>query len=279
MSFESPSGVPAPEDAAAQAQPAPLVPPQFTPPDQAGQPFQGGQPNQGAQPYQQPAPPYQGAPPFQGMQGMPQNGGAAYPPYGATYGGYQVAPTARPSAGLPIALLALAGLYIVLCLVEIFALSHRVSLANQLISDPTSVTIDQANSADHAVSTLSLIAIVVFLGLIIVLAIWQRSLRSALAPTGRYQQVLKESRYQLLRGVWLISILLAVVLRGSGNLDTPQDVVSHDHQYMVYFAIRAALGGLIIFLVLQLKRASDKAFAVPLPPAGYGAGGPAYPQR
>lgn len=275
MSFESPSGVPAPEGTAPPQQPAPLVPPQFTPNDQAGQPFQGAQPNQGAQPYPQPAPPYQGAPPF---QGMPQNGGAPYP--AGPYTGYQVgAPTARPNAGLAIALMVLAGIYVVVCLVGIFALNHRVSVANQLINDPTSVTIDQANSADNMVSAVSVIAIVVFLALIIVLAIWQRSLRNALAPTGQYQQVLKAARYQLLRGVWLISILLAVVLRGNGNFDTPQDVISHDHQYMVYFAIRAALGGLIIFLAVQLKRASDNAFAAPLTQAGYGAGGPAYPQR
>lgn len=268
MSFESPSGAPAPEGAAPLPQPAPLVPPQFTPNDQAGQPFQG------AQPYPQPAPPYQGAPPF---QGAPQNGAAPYP--AGPYTGYQVgAPTARPNGGLAIALMALAGVYILLCLVEIFALNHRVSLANRLITDPTSVTLDQANSADNMVSALSVIAIVVFLALIVVLAIWQRSLRTALAPTGQYQQVLKAARYRLLRGAWLVSILLAIFLRGNGDLETPQDVISHDHQYMVYFAIRAALGGLIIFLGLQLKRASDNAFAAPLAQAGYGAGGPAFPQ-
>ena len=51
MSSESPSGIPAPEDA------APLAPPPFATPEQSGQPYQG------AQPYPQPAQPYQGAPP------------------------------------------------------------------------------------------------------------------------------------------------------------------------------------------------------------------------
>lgn len=262
MSFESSSGVPAPEDA------APFAPPPFTP-EQPGQPYPG------AQAYEQPAPPYQGAPPFQGAQGVPQYGAAPYP----QYAGYQAGPpAARPNAGLPIVVTVLAGLYVLLCLVEIFALNHRASLANSIIADPTSVTIDQANSADNLVSTLSVVALVVFLGLIVVLVVWQRSLRNALAPTGRYQQVLKESGYQIFRIVWLVSIVLAVVLRGNGNLDTPQDVVSHDHQYMVYYGIRAAIAGLLIFFVLRLKRSADGAFTAALSQAGYGAGGSAYPQ-
>ena len=261
MSFESPSGAPAPQDA------TPLTPPpSVAPPQQPGQSYQG-------------APQYQGAPPF---PAAPQYGAAPYPypQQPGPYAGYQAAPpAARPSAGLPIAVMALAGVYVVLCLVEIFALNNRVSVANRLLSDPTSVTVDQANSADNLVSGLSLVALIAFLAVIIVLAVWQRSLRSALSPTGRYQQVMKESRYQLFRIVWLVSILLAVVLRGNGNLDTPQDVVSHDHQYMAYYGIRAALGCLLVFLALRLKRASDNVFTQALSQAGYGAGGPVYPGR
>jgi hypothetical protein len=243
MSFESPSGAPAPEDA------PPLTPP------------------------------YQGAPPFQGVQGTqtaPQYGAAAYP----QYAGYQAAPpTARPNSALPIVLTVLSGLYVVLCLVEIFALNHRASLANSIITDPTSITIDQANSADNLVSSLSVAAIIVFLAIIVVLIVWQRSLRNALAPTGLYQQVMKDSGYQIFRIVWVVSVLLAVVLRGNGNLDTPQDVVSHDHEYMAYYGLRAVLAGLLIFFALRLKRTSDNTFSAALSQAGYGAGAPVYPQR
>lgn len=265
MSFESPSGAPAPQDG--------------TPPYQGAPPFQGVPQNGAAPQFGAPPPQQYGAAPQFGAQ--PQFGTAPYPPNAAgPYTGYPVGmPGSRPSAGLPIAVMALAGVYIVLCLVELFALNNRISVANKIINDPTSVTIDQANSADNLVSTLSLIAIVVFLSLIVMLVVWQRSLRSALAPTGQYQQVMKESRYQLFRIIWLLSILLAVVLRGNGNLDTPQDVVSHDHQYMIYFGIRAALGGLLIFLAIRLKRAADNAFTRALSQAGYAAGAPAAPLR
>jgi hypothetical protein len=253
MSFESPSGAPAPEDT-----PAPL-----TPPYQQAPPFQG-------------AP--QGAPPFQGTQGTPQFGAAPYPTYATPYAGYQSGPVKAPNAALPIVVTVLSGLYVVLCLVEIFALNHRVSLANSIIADPTSVTIDQANSADNTVSALSVAAIVVFLAIIVLLIVWQRSLRTALAPTGRYQEVLRASGYQIFRGVWVVSILLALVLRGSGNLDTPQAVVSHDHEYMVYYGLRAVLAGVLIFFALRLKRTVDNAFTAAVPQVGYGAGGPVYPQ-
>lgn len=240
MSFESPAGQSAAGDA------APLTPPPFAPPVQVGEP----------------------------AQGVPQFGAASatataqYPPNaGYSAAGYPTAASvmARPNSGLPIALLVLCGLYIMLCLVEIFALFSRASLANKVLTDPTSVTIDQANSADNLVSGVSLVAIVVFLALLVVLGVWQRSLRKVLTLTGRYRDVLKAAGYQYFRAAYLIMILLAVVLRDNGNnLATPQDVVSHDHNYMLYFAARAVLGGLLIFLTLRLRRASDSALMTPL---------------
>ncbi len=70
---------------------------------------------------------------------------------------------------------------------------------------------------------------------------------------------MKDAGYQIFRIVWIVSILLAVVLRGSGDINTPQDVVSHDHKYMIYYGIRAALGGLLIFFTIRIKRVSDNA--------------------
>jgi len=243
MSFESPSGAPAPEDA------PPLTPP------------------------------YQGAPPFQGVpgtQGTPQYAAAPYP----QYAGYQAAPPApRPSSAVPTGIMALSGLYIVLCLVAMFVLNHRVSLWNKFMNDPTSVTLGQLKSADNAVNTLGVLALIVFLALLVLLIVWQRSLRNSLAPTGQYQQVLKESGYQIFRIVWLVSIVLAIVLRGNGSRDSPQAVVSHDHEYMFYYGLRAVVAGLLIFFALRLKRTSDNAFSAALSQAGYGAGAPAYPQR
>lgn len=263
MSFESPAGAPTPEDAAPLTPPAPMTPPPVEP--QAYAPQEYAPPGY-AQPGQQ-VPPGQ---PAQQFQPAPPYGIGQYPPPHTPYAGYPGTPpgAAKPNAGLPIALLALSGLYVVLCLVEIFALSHRVSLANQLISDSTTVTIDQADSADNLVSTLSIVSLLVFLALIVVLWVWQRALRRALLPTGRYQAVLKESGYQIFRIVWLVSVLLAIVLRGSGNIDTPQDVVSHDHQYMIYYGIRAALGGVLLYYTVRIRRTADN--AVMLAQSGYG---------
>lgn len=283
MSSESSSGVPAPEDAAPSAQQPPLTQPPFATPEQSGQPYQGA----GEPLYPQPTPPYQGVPPFQGVQGAPQYGSPQYgtaphPQYGGPYPGYQVAPPppARPNAALPIVVAVLAGLYVGLCLAEIFALIHHASLAQQVMAFPPSVAVDRVNVADRLVLGLSGVATVVFIALVGVLIAWQRTLRNALAPTGQYQQVLKASGYRLFRIVWLVSVVLAVVLRGGpGSVLTAQEAVSQDHKYLAYFAIRAALAGLLIFAVLRLKRASDNAYSAWLSQPAYGAGGPAYPQR
>ncbi|HEU5354746.1 MAG TPA: hypothetical protein VFU65_09810 [Actinocrinis sp.] len=196
---------------------------------------------------------------------------APYPAPGAGYGyaGVPAAPPQplKPNRGLAIATTILSAVYTVLCLVEIFALAHRASLANQILNDPTSVTMDQADSADSMVNNLSIIAMVVFFATLIVMAIWQRSLRTAFGPSGRYQAVLKESGYQIFRIVWLVSIGLALFLRGSGNFDTPQDVVSHDHKFMVYFGLRAALGLVILYLGIRLVRVVQRNLT--LAQAGY----------
>lgn len=164
----------------------------------------------------------------------------------------------KPNRGLAIAMTILSAAYSVLCLVEILALAHRASLANQIINDPTSVTVDQADSADSLVNTLSVVALVVFVATLILMAIWQRSLRTSFGPSGRYQAVLKESGYQIFRIVWLVSLGLAIFLRGSGNVETPQDVVSHDHKFMIYYGLRAALGLVIVYLAVRLVRAVQR---------------------
>ncbi|HZP54193.1 hypothetical protein [Actinocrinis sp.] len=204
-------------------------------------------------------PPFGGAPAAQ--PGQPAAGGVAQAPYPAPAAGYGYAgvPAAppqplKPNRGLAIAMAILSAAYSVLCLVEIFALAHRASLANQIINDPQSVTVDQADSADNMVSSLSVVALAVFIATLVVMAVWQRSLRGSLGPTGRYQAVLKESGYQVFRVVWLVSLGLAIFLRGSGNIETPQDVVSHDHKFMLYYGLRAALGLVVVYFALRLMR-------------------------
>lgn len=215
------------------------------------------------------------APAAPGQYAAPQAGYPAPGQYPAPQAGYPAqawpvgyaagvptAPPLRAGRGLPIAMIALSAVYALVCLIEIIALSHRVSLANQLINDPTSVTIDQADSADNTVNALSLIAIIVFLAGIVVLIVWQRSLRRMFSYPGHYQALLKESGYLLFRIVWIISIFLAVFLRGNGTFDSPQQVITHDHEYMAYFGVRAALGLLLIFLSVRLMRAVQRTVAL-----------------
>jgi hypothetical protein len=224
-----------------------------------------------APPVTQPEVPVFGAAATAVPTAAPGSAQVPYPAPGAGYGyaGVPAAPPQplKPNRGLAIATTVLSAVYTVLCLVEIFALAHRASLANQILNDPTSVTMDQADSADSFVGSVSVIAMVVFFATLIVMAIWQRSLRTALGPSGRYQAVLKESGYQIFRIVWLVSIALALFLRGSGNLDTPQEVVSQDHKLMVYYGLRAALGLVVVYLAVRLVRVVQRNLT--LAQAGY----------
>jgi hypothetical protein len=168
----------------------------------------------------------------------------------------------RPNRVLAVLLMAVSAAYVVLCLLDIAARSHRISLANQLIADPTMVTMDQATSADDSVNTAGILALVVFIGALVVMGIWQRSLRKAFAPTGQYQTVLKQGGYQIFRIAWLVSLAMAVLLRGTANPDTPQDLISHDHQYMLYYGIRAAFGVLLVVLAARMLLVSQRAAAL-----------------
>jgi hypothetical protein len=176
---------------------------------------------------------------------------------------------ARPNGGLAIAMVALSAVYVVLCLIQIGALSHRASLANSLLANPDSVTVDQGNSADNLVSSLGLAALAVYIATFIVLAVWDRALRSYWGATGNFQALRRQSGYAVLRIVWVASFVSAIFLRGGGSPDTPQDVVNHDHEFMVYYGLRAVLGVVLIYFVLRVTRITGRALTAPQ--AGYGA--------
>ena len=196
----------------------------------------------------------------------PGVGQAPYPgPYPVPGGGYGSAgvPVTPPQPlktrrGLAITTAILSALYAVLCLVAIFVLAHRASLADQVINDPTSVTADQAQSADDNVNLLTLTTFLAFLAAMIVMSVWMRSMRKSFGPTGRYPVVLKEAGYQVFRVVWLASIGLSVFLLGHGSLDTPQAVASHDHMYMVYYGLRTALGLVLVYFAYRFLRVSQR---------------------
>lgn len=247
MSTDQPSGFASPDPG------APLSPPPVAP--QPGQPYQ----QQAAAPGPQfaPAPAVGQVPQFgAAQQAMPYAQPQPYP-QAAPYGVAQAAP-AHMNSGLPIAVAVLAALYALTCIIDIFMFSSRASFANRLITDPESVTFDQANSADNRVNAVTIVALLIFLATMIVWVIWQRSLRKALMPTGQYVNLIKSREYVIFRIVWVVTLLASVFLRGNSDLETPQDVVSHDHKYMLYYGVRAVLGIVLVVMTVRIFKEARK---------------------
>ena len=175
----------------------------------------------------------------------------------------------KPNRGLLIAMGVLGGVYVVLCVVEIFVLMHRVSLLNQLTGDVNADAdlLHGIDSAASTVNTVSWIAVLAFLSTIVVLSIWLRRMRSTWGPTGQYQRMLKESGYQIFRIVWIVSLVLSIFLRGTGTQDTIHAMISHDHSLTVYFGIRAVLGVALVYFAIRFARVSARILT--LTQAGY----------
>jgi hypothetical protein len=219
-----------------------------------------------AQQYPQPVqPPQFGA--------YPQQPGGYQQPYGGypqPQFGYGAVPGVRPaqplSRVLPILELVFAVAYILVGLGMILALNHRTSLANQLMSlssGDASQAVDIGNagqSTNNLINTLSWVAIVVFLGALIVFATWRQSLRAALAPSGQFGPVLRQSGYVAFRVVWLASILLSLVATNTGNTDTLSGLVSLDNRLMLYYGLRTAAGVVLLVLTLRLMQISQKVY-------------------
>lgn len=177
------------------------------------------------------------------------------------------APAAPLNRRLPIVVLALGVLYVLVSLVEVFVLNHEVSLANQLLADPSSATpatVAQAQSDDNAITAVSVVALVVFLGTLFAIGAWQRSLNVTFGSVGARQAVFRRAGYVYFRATWLISILLSFFLQATtsaNNVNSFQDVISHDHDYMVYYGVRALVGVVLIFFAFRLKKISEEGVA------------------
>lgn len=162
---------------------------------------------------------------------------------------------------LPIVVLALGVLYVLVSLVEIFALNHRAGLANQVVNGGE-ITEAQANSADHLVTGISVAAIVVFIGALVAVGFWRRSLSITLGSVGARQAVFARAGYVYFRAAWVLSLVLSVFLNTTQNTVgdyTPEQVVSHDHRVMIYYGLRALIGVVLIVFTLRLKRISEDA--------------------
>ena len=145
-------------------------------------------------------------------------------------------------------------------------LNHEVSLANQMLANPAGVTqdtVNQAQSDDNTIHAVSVAAFVVFIGTLISIGAWQRSLNTALGSIGARQAVFRRAGYIYFRGTWLVSLLLSVFLSATSNsnVDSIQDVVGHDHEYMVYYGLRAVVGVVLIFFAFRLRKFSQEGVA------------------
>jgi hypothetical protein len=184
------------------------------------------------------------------------------------------APAYRPvqplNTKLPWVVIGFGVLYVLVSLVEVYCNYREVTLLNQLnalASGGTAPTQDQFNqltSDDHAITTVSWIALVVFLGALFAIRAWQGSLNAALGSVGARRAVFNRAGYIYFRGAWVVSILLSVFLQVTTNNDqnaSVQDAVNHDHAYMIYFSLRALVGVVLIFFAYRLKKISEEGVA------------------
>lgn len=197
---------------------------------------------------------------------LPQGGAAAAQ---AGIPGTAPRPAASPAAPLnkvlPIVVMALGVLYVLVSVVEIFVINNEVSFANLLVN-ATSVTQDQVNQAqsdDNAIRTVSWIAVAVFIGTLVAIGVWQRSLNQTLGSIGARQAVFKRAGYVYFRGAWMASIIVSVLVQTTSNSndESIQDAISHDHVLMLYFGLRAVVGVVLIFFAFRLKKISEDGVA------------------
>lgn len=131
------------------------------------------------------------------------------------------------------------GLYALVCVVAIFVVNSRVSLANRLVQGDTTVTVDQATAADDNVSAMAVILLVAILFLLVAVILSGRDIRKAIGRQG-------VRRVQRQSGIWIVSILWALVwvvgtVTANNTPDNPQALVSADHRTMFLLGARAVL--------------------------------------
>lgn len=180
------------------------------------------------------------------------------------------APVYRPvqplNKTLPIVVIALGVLYVLVSVIQVFVINNEISFANQLLnaSDVTQDQFNQAQSDDNAINTVSIIALIVFVATLVAIGVWQRSLNTTLGSVGARRAVFNRAGYVYFRATWLISILLSFFLQATTNSDDStslQDVISHDHEYMLYYGLRALVGVVLIFFAVRLKKISEEGVA------------------
>jgi hypothetical protein len=159
-------------------------------------------------------------------------------------------------------------LYAIISITEIFYIDHAATLAAQLNSMIVAnqfPSMDQSAAlrADDNTDTLvSWVALAALLATLAALGGWQRSMGEALGSVGARRAVLARARYGYLRIAWLVSLAFSLFLQAtttSGYVDSYMDAVDHDHLYMFFCALRAALGAVVVYLANRLSRVADEA--------------------
>jgi hypothetical protein len=184
------------------------------------------------------------------------------------------APAYRPvqplNTRLPWVVIGFGVLYVLVSLVEVYFNYREVTLVNQLsalAADGTTPTQDQFNQLttdDHAITTVSWIALVVFLGALVAIRAWQASLNAALGSVGARRAVFNRAGYIYFRAAWVVSMMLSLFLQATTNnnqITSFQDAVNHGHAYMIYFSLRALVGVVLIFFAYRLKKISEEGVA------------------
>jgi hypothetical protein len=200
---------------------------------------------------------------------LPQGGlsgaGAGIP------GTVPVAPRAkiRPlGKRVPILVMALSAVYVVALVVDVFIISSQISLINQLQSAIESGTltadqVTQVNDSDTHITEGGLVAGLVYIVIMVGIIAWQARLKKTFGSVGAARAVLKRAGYAYFRAVWLGSFALGflVVASTDTQAENVQGVIDHDHLLMVYCAVRAVLGVVLIFFAFRLKKTSEEAVA------------------
>jgi hypothetical protein len=166
---------------------------------------------------------------------------------------------------LPIIVMVLGVLYVAVSLIEVFVVNNEVSLLNSVIG-ANSVTQDQLNQAqndDNTINSVATIALLVFVGTLVSIFVWQRSLNRTLGSVGARRAVFSRAGYVYFRGAWAVSFLISILLTttNNDNQTTIQDAVNHDHELMLYYGARALVGVVLLFFAFRLKKISEEGVA------------------
>lgn len=203
---------------------------------------------------------------------LPQGAASTTTGAGLPAGGYIAPRPAQPlNTKLPFVVIGFGILYVLVSIAQIFAFNHQVSVANEINAatfDPSTQDglnlVSQATSSDNLINTIQWIALLVFVGTLLTINMWQRSLNVTLGSVGARQAVFRRSGYTVFRGAWLVSIALSLFLSFSNKTDgisSVQDAINHDHQYMVYYGVRALVGVVLIVFAFRLKKFSEEAIS------------------